>query len=448
MHARAEASGSADLIRLCHAYLPLTFSRRHGDPSRPWNRFAINIKKPDGSLKLDYEGNWRDIFQNWEALAWSYPEFVESMISTFLNATTADGYNPYRISQHGIDWEVPDPGNPWANIGYWSDHQIIYLQKLMEISARVHPGKLGEYLVKPVFSYADVPYRLKPYQELLQDPYNTIEFDWERQQTIEEQVRQFGTDARLVRGADGRVVHGSLAEKLLTLLLAKLVNFVPEGGIWMNTQRPEWNDANNALVGKGLSVVTLAYLRRTLAFCRELFSQSPIEAVPLHSEVHSFFRQAMEILSQFQPVLQGAFNDAQRREMMDALGEAGSDYRWGFYKNGFSGELVDLPVKEIVAFLDLMQAYVEHSLRANRRPDNLYHAYNILHLDDGRACHQLTYMKCSKDRLPYFPPACCQRRSPWRCSRRCATAPSSRPTSTATSSTRTATCPVSCKRTA
>jgi hypothetical protein len=25
--------------RLVLAYLPLTFSRRHGDPSRPWNRF-------------------------------------------------------------------------------------------------------------------------------------------------------------------------------------------------------------------------------------------------------------------------------------------------------------------------------------------------------------------------------------------------------------------------
>jgi hypothetical protein len=48
-----------------------------------------------------------------------------------------------------------------------------------------------------------------------------------------------------------RCYQSSLAEKLLTLLLAKLVNFVPEGGIWMNTQRPEWNDANNALVGKG-----------------------------------------------------------------------------------------------------------------------------------------------------------------------------------------------------
>ena len=50
------------------------------------------------------------------------------------------------------------------------------------------------------------------------------------------------------------------------LLLAKLTNLVPEGGIWMNTQRPEWNDANNALVGKGLSVVTVAYLRRFIAF--------------------------------------------------------------------------------------------------------------------------------------------------------------------------------------
>ena len=34
----------------------------------------------------------------------------------------------------------------------------------------------------------------------------------------------------------------------------------------MNTQRPEWNDANNALVGKGLSVVTVAYLYRFVTY--------------------------------------------------------------------------------------------------------------------------------------------------------------------------------------
>ncbi|MCB0043468.1 MAG: hypothetical protein KDE23_27465, partial [Caldilinea sp.] len=60
----AGESGVPDLIRLCYEYLPLTFSRRHGDPSRPWNRFNINVSKPDGSARLDYQGNWRDIFQN------------------------------------------------------------------------------------------------------------------------------------------------------------------------------------------------------------------------------------------------------------------------------------------------------------------------------------------------------------------------------------------------
>ncbi len=57
------------LERLCLEYLPITFGRRHGDPSRPWNQFAIKLKDEDGNRLLSYEGNWRDIFQNWEALA-------------------------------------------------------------------------------------------------------------------------------------------------------------------------------------------------------------------------------------------------------------------------------------------------------------------------------------------------------------------------------------------
>ena len=49
-----------------------------------------------------------------------------------MNASTADGYNPYRITKQGIDWEVPEPDHPWSFIGYWGDHQIIYLLKLLE----------------------------------------------------------------------------------------------------------------------------------------------------------------------------------------------------------------------------------------------------------------------------------------------------------------------------
>jgi hypothetical protein len=160
---------------------------------------------------------------------------------------------------------------------------------------------------------------------------------------------------------------------------------VPEGGIWMNTQRPEWNDANNALVGKGLSVVTLCYLRQYLAFCQDLLSNCSFSTVPLNSEVKEFYSGVYGTLRRFQNSLQGGFNDAQRREFMDELGEAGSCYRWQFYQNGLSGKMAQTPVPELIAFLDLVRAYVEHSLRANKRRDNLVHAYNILHLHPNSA---------------------------------------------------------------
>ncbi|HMQ32339.1 MAG TPA: hypothetical protein PKD53_16525, partial [Chloroflexaceae bacterium] len=277
LRARAAASGVADLERLCGEYLPLTFSRRHGDPSRPWNRFSINVRGADGRRRLDYQGNWRDLFQNWEPLAYAFPAYLESMVASFLNATTADGYNPYRLSRAGVEWEVPEPENPWANIGYWSDHQIIYLLKLLEATERCEPGRLAALLNRRRFSHVEVPYLIKPYAELLADPADTIVFDWEREGRIVARVEAGGADGKLLVGPDGQVLHSTMAEKLLLLLLAKLVNFVPEGGIWMNTQRPEWNDANNALVGKGLSVVTLAYLRRYLVFCRVLLAGGPAE---------------------------------------------------------------------------------------------------------------------------------------------------------------------------
>ena len=142
---QAAASGNTMLQRLCYEYLPLSFSRRHGDPSRPWNMFSIDILDDKGNKKRNYERNWRDIFQNWEALAISFPEYLEAMITRFVNASTADGYNPYRLTREGIDWEELDPNDPWSYIGYWGDHQIIYLTKLLEFSNRVHPKRLDAF---------------------------------------------------------------------------------------------------------------------------------------------------------------------------------------------------------------------------------------------------------------------------------------------------------------
>ena len=70
---------------------------------------------------------------------------------------------------------------------------------------------------------------------------------------------------------------------------------------------------------------------------------------------------------------------------MDALGQAGSDYRQGFYQHGFSGAFTDLDREELLGFLELAQQYIEHTLRENRREDGLYHAYNVLQVDEGSA---------------------------------------------------------------
>ncbi len=382
---RASESKDPDLERLCFGYLPLTFSRRHGDPSRPWNRFSINLKGLDGSQRLDYEGNWRDLFQNWEALACSYPEYVESMISTFVNAGTPDGYNPYRISRVGVEWEVPEPDNPWGNIGYWSDHQIIYLEKLLEISARYHPGKLSELLTKRIFCHVNVPYRLKMYPSLVTNPYQTIDFDFDAHRRIEAEVASFGSDGKLIRGPEGNIFHVSLNEKLLVFLLAKLANLVPEGGIWMNTQRPEWNDANNALVGKGLSVVTLGYLRRYVVFWQSLLEGVEEPNLEVSREVKILFDTILPVLSQFSTKLSASFSDEERRTVIDLLGQAGSDYRWKIYQQGFCGEFESISVSTLKSFLILTCNYIEHSLRANQREDGLYHAYNILKLGQNTA---------------------------------------------------------------
>ena len=382
---RAAASGSPDLERLCGQYLPISFSRRHGDPSRPWNVFTIQVRKPDGSQDLHYEGNWRDIFQNWEALGYSYPAYIEGFVRTFLSATTADGYNPYRITNHGIDWEKPEPGNPWANFGYWSDHQLIYLQKLLEALDAFTPNRLAMLLDHAVFSHANIPYRIKDYASLVHDARSSLEFDYDGDRVVGRRVKTIGADGRLILDKAGRVVHVSLMEKSLILILAKLTNLVPEGGIWMNTQRPEWNDANNALVGKGLSMVTVSYLHRFAAFLSGLLSRDQHDTFAVATEVGEWFEAIDTALKGSRARLAGGFTPASRRRLMDALGEAGSNYRLRLYARGLSGRKSRLARRDIEAFLLLVSRYLEQTIRSNRRQDGLYHSYNILHLSPGRA---------------------------------------------------------------
>ena len=369
--------------RLIHQYLPITFSRRHGDPSRPWNRFDIRVRTEQGTPLYAYQGNWRDIFQNWESLAQSYPAFITNMRNLFLNATTADGYNPYRITSDGIDWELPDPEDPWSNIGYWGDHQIIYLLRLLETEEHYFPGNLSQALNDRVHSYANVPYEIQGYDTISQNPRSTIHFNKELNDRLEKQYDAIGADGKLVSDNNGEVLLVTLGEKLLIPLLTKLSNLIPGGGIWLNTQRPEWNDANNALAGYGLSMVTVCYIRRYLHFIQKIISQSTeCTYLEMHEATAQFITQLSNLFKTYKPN-EAATLAKTRAQISESLGRAGEAHRKRIYTQDFGG-VVEISKTNIEDFIVHALDHIDASISVNLRHDHMIHSYNLITIEEDQ----------------------------------------------------------------
>jgi len=366
--------GDADLLRLAEEYLPLMLSRRHGDPSRPWNKFAIDLKDENGDPVLNFQGNWRDIFQNWEALALSYPEYLGSFISKFLNASTVDGFNPYRITSEGCDWEVPDEDDPWASIGYWGDHQIIYLLKLLELQSKVKPEALSARLNDPSYVFADVPYLIGDWEKTLEDPRETITFDQDRHDRLMVEKERY-----------------AMAEKLLLPAVVKIANLVPDGGVWMNTQRPEWNDANNALAGYGLSVVTTGYLYRYVVFLEGLLSDFDAESIKISKPLTDLIESLGAILADDRWQKGDSLEGADRFALVAKAGKALEVHRRQVYQSEF-GVLEEVGKGAILDFLKGARQALKKTLRSNLREDGMYHAYNTLEIDAAEETMGISYL--------------------------------------------------------
>ena len=161
-------------------------------------------------------------------------------------------------------------------------------------------------------------------------------------------------------------------------LLGKLGNFVLGGGIWMNTQRPEWNDANNALVGHGISMVTLYHMRRYVDFVQRLL-ENQSGTVLMSREVSEWLGETAAALKVVRQELgEGPADGALRSSLLRALGGAASRYRETVYQGeGFSG-VVQHDVSQIVEALADVLTVIDHGIQQNQREDGLYHAYNLL----------------------------------------------------------------------
>jgi len=84
------------------------------------------------------------------------------------------------------------------------DHQIVYLLRFLETLPRHAPGALEALLDQEIYCYTEVPYRLKPYAEIVADPQSTIVYDTELAARIGERVTAIGADGKLVRDRSER----------------------------------------------------------------------------------------------------------------------------------------------------------------------------------------------------------------------------------------------------
>ena len=306
----------------------------------------------------------------------SYPAFFGHAVAKFVNASTVDGHNPYRITENGVDWEVPDPHDPWSNIGYWGDHQIVYLHRLLAQWQRFDASAIRAWLDQAVFVYADVPYTIAGYRDATSDPRNTIAFDTFRADQIEDRVQDVGNDGRLLVDEAGDLARVTLIEKLLVPALAKLTVLIPGGGIWMNTQRPEWNDANNALTGFGLSMVTAVHLYGYLRMLRELLDDNADAAISLSATVAQWFADVSETLESFSG--RGSHEDDHLRgQFAEAMGEIGDRHR-AAAKSSFDATPVGLASADLDKFFSAALSLLKDSIDTAQDRDGLLASYNLV----------------------------------------------------------------------
>jgi hypothetical protein len=132
-------------------------------------------------------------------------------------------------------------------------------------------------------------------------------------------------------------------------------------------------------------VVTLCYLRRFLSFFKKVLTASESKNAHISAELRVFLNGVSQTLGNHAHLLAGKINDTDRKRMLDGLGKAGSAYRTRVYDQPFSGSKEAVSLEEIAQFFDLSLRYLEHTIDANKRPDHLYHAYNLMTLENEDA---------------------------------------------------------------
>ena len=299
---------------------------------------------------LDYQGNWRDIFQNWEALAPELPGLRRAAWSPSSSTPRPPtGTTPTGSAGTASTGRSPDPGHPWSNIGYWGDHQLVYLLRSSSSRAsttRPRSRPAGAAASSPT---PTSPTEFRPYAEIADRTRATPSASTPTAHArIQARAAELGSDGRLLHGEAG-LVRVTLVEKLLVPALAKLANFVPGGGHLDEHPAPgverRQQRAGRLRRVDGDALPPGAVPGDRWPGCS---ARWPAAARPSRPRSPSGWRRRWRRWRPTGALLgRDVIDDATRGRLMEALGTAAGAYRDTVYQQGFSGR-VPVPVDQLL----------------------------------------------------------------------------------------------------
>ena len=107
-----------------------------------------------------------------------------------------------------------------------------------------------------------------------------------------------------------------------------------------------------------------------------------------------FYHEVRECLLENEHLLSGKIDDVTRKAILDRLGKAASDYRYQIYNSGFWGKKRTHSMQGLKNFTKVSLKFIEHSIEANKRADDLYHAYNLMTIENNNSISISYLVKC------------------------------------------------------
>ena len=401
------------------------YSRKHGDLERDYNKFALAP-----TYFSQGNGNYRDMNQNRRNDVWFNPEIKDENIVFFMNLIQSDGFNPLVIKGESfllnnsvdltkllgtifkkdaidkLEQFFKKPFTPGELVffieknkitvegsydefldlvltssaksqeadhaeGFWTDHWTYNLD-LIQRYLGLYPEKFQElFFGKKVFSFYDNIELVRPRSEkyILYNgkprQLHSLITDTAKKELLRKRLNSPHL-LRTLRGS-GEIYYTTLIAKLLCLAANKLSSLDPFGvGIEMEANKPNWFDSLNGLPALfGSSSCETFELKRLLKIIKEALENSQANEIEIAQEVAKFIHELANLLAE------------EDFSYWDKSNNAKEEYRHNT-RLGFSGDSVNIPVIELLSFLNAALEKVEVGLtKAFNQTQGVYYSYFI-----------------------------------------------------------------------